>query len=157
MVLGRTVVTFALLVIAFIAPVKAATTEQQKGQVIAVIQSVADEWNKSQALPKSQFGTDLTIIDNTPPYVFQGRDAVQKWLKAYRDDQSPDASKAKTSLSFLEPKTVEIKGAGAYIAVPAEWIVTLDGHSDVSRGVVTATLNATAQGWRISTWVWTPQ
>jgi hypothetical protein len=96
----------------------------------------------------SHFEAALTIIDNTPPYLFQGPEAVQNWLKAYRDNQPPAANKAKTSLRFLEPRTVEIEGARAYIAVPAEWTVTLDGRSDVSHGVVTATLNRSSEGWR---------
>jgi hypothetical protein len=146
-----------LLAMPFTAATAAGTTEQEKGQVLAVLQSVADEWNKTQVAPTSQFQTDLTIVDNTPPYLFQGPEAVQNWLKAYRGDQPPAAAKAKISARFLEPKTVEIEGTRAYIAVPEEWTVTLDGRSDVTHGVVTATLNRSSQGWRIATWTWTPQ
>jgi hypothetical protein len=158
MAIDKTIVAFAvLLAMPFMTAATAATIEEQRGQVLAVIQSVADGWNKAQVAPTSQFGTDLTIVDNTPPYLFQGPEAVQNWLRAYRDNQPPAATKAETSLRFLEPKTVEIKGASAYIAVPAEWTVTLDGRSGVSHGVVTATLNWTSQGWRIAAWIWTPQ
>jgi hypothetical protein len=136
----------------------AETTEQEKGQVLAVLQAVAEEWSNTQAMPStSHFEAALTVVDNTPPYLFQGPEAVQSWLRAYRETQSPAATKAKTSLHFLEPRTIEIEGARAYIAVPAEWTVTLDGRSDVSHGVVTATLNRSSQGWRIAAWIWTPQ
>jgi hypothetical protein len=136
----------------------AEATEQEKGQVLAVLQSVAEEWSKTQVMPStSHFEAALTIVDNTPPYLFQGPEAVQRWLRAYRETQPPAATKAKTSLQFLEPRTVEIEGARAYVAVPAEWTVALDGRRDVSHGVVTATLNRSSEGWRIAAWIWTPQ
>ena len=158
MAIDKTILVSAmLLAMPFMAATTAAPTEQEKGQVLAVLQSVADEWSRTQVTSTSHFEAALTIVDNTPPYLFQGPEAVQNWLKAYRDNQPPAATKAKTSFRFLEPRTVEIEGARAYIAVPTEWTVTLDGRSDVSHGVVTATLNRSSQGWRIAAWIWTPQ
>jgi hypothetical protein len=158
MALNKTILALVVpLAMPFMAQATAGTTEQEKGQVLAVLQSVADEWSKTQVTSTSHFEAALTIVDNTPPYLFQGPEAVQNWLKSYRDNQPPTAAKAKTSLRFLEPRTVEIEGARAYIAVPAEWTVTLDGRSDVSSGVVTAALNRSSQGWRIAAWIWTPR
>ena len=158
MVLDKTIPAFAvLLAMPFTAATAAENTEQEKRQVLAVLQSVADEWNKTQVAPTSQFQADLTIVDNTPPFLFQGPEAAQNWLKAYRADQPPATARARISARFLEPRTVEIEGARAYIAVPEEWTVILDGRSEVTHGVVTATLNRSSQGWRIATWTWTPQ
>jgi hypothetical protein len=146
-----------LLAMPFMALTKAATNDQEKGQVLAALQSVADEWNKTQVISTYHFESALTIVDNTPPYLFQGPDAVKNWFKAYRDSQPQAATSAKMSLRFLEPQTVEIEGDHAYIAAPAEWTVALDGRSDISHGVVTATLNRASQGWRIAAWIWTPR
>jgi hypothetical protein len=170
MAIEKTILALAVLLVPlFMAAPTAGATEQEEGQVLAVLESVADEWNKTQVTSASHCEAALTIVDNTPPYLFQGAEAVQNWLRAYRDNElGAAATKANTSLRFLEPtvviiehraskdgQTVEIEGVRAYIAVPAEWTATLDGRSDVSHGVVTATLDRSSHGWLIAAWTWT--
>jgi hypothetical protein len=139
MAIHKTHLAFAvLLAMPFTAATAARATEetraaeQEKGQVLAVLQLLADEWNKTQVAPTSYFQADLTIVGNTPLYLFQGPEALQNWLKAYGDGQPPAVAKAKISARFLEPRTVEIEGAHAYIAIPGEWTVILDG--DIGHG-----------------------
>jgi hypothetical protein len=146
-----------LLMMPFMAARAVQATEQDREQVVAAVQTVADEWNKKHTLSAPHFESALTVVDDTPPYLFQAPDAAEKWLKAYRDNQPPAAAESQTSLRFLEPKSIEINGARAYIAIPAEWTVTKGGKNDVSHGIVTATLNRASQGWLIAVWVWTPQ
>jgi hypothetical protein len=69
-----------LLAMPFMAASKAATNDQEKRQVLAVLQSVADEWDRTQVISTSHFEAALTIVDNTPSYLFQGPEAVQNWV-----------------------------------------------------------------------------
>lgn len=121
------------------------------------MQAVADAWNQGNIPASSYFEPSLTVVDNTSPYLFQGPDAVTDWIRAYRNDQPKGREDAKTSLRLLQPKTVEIKGARAYIAVPADWTVRQNGQSKVSHGMITATLDRSDQDWRIGAWIWTPR
>jgi hypothetical protein len=136
-------------------PVQAA--EREKERVLSVMQAVANAWNQGNIPASSYFEPSLTVVDNTSPYLFQGPDAVADWIKAYRNDQPKGSEDAKTSLHLLRPKTVEIRGARAYIAVPGDWTVRQYGQSKISHGVITAILHRLDQDWRISAWIWTPR
>ncbi|MEJ0095816.1 MAG: hypothetical protein WDN46_21135 [Methylocella sp.] len=125
--------------------------------MLSVIHGVADAWDHGNIPGAAFFEPSLTIVDDTPPYLFQGRNAVANWIKAYRDAQPKGSEGAKASLHFLEPQTVEIKGARAYVAVPGEWTVEQNGQSNVSHGIITVILDRARQNWRIATWVWTPR
>jgi hypothetical protein len=133
------------------------TSEQDKAAVVSVMQAIANEWNNGQKLAKSRFEPSATVIDNTPPYLFQGPRAEEDWIEAYRAELPKGSEDAKTSLTFLQPQSVEVKGSHAYIAVPADWSVALKGQNEVSHGIVTATLNHDDGQWRIAAWVWTPR
>lgn len=130
------------------------SVSQEKDQVLTVMQAVVDAWNKPRT---SHFDPGLTIVDNTPPYLFQGKDAQEKWVKAYEASQASSVAPSQTSLRLLAPLTTEVTGGVAYIALPAEWAITRNGHSDVLQGVVTATMTKSPSGWRITAWIWTPR
>ncbi|WP_420138057.1 hypothetical protein [Sphingomonas sp.] len=134
-----------------------AAPDQDKAWVVAVMQAVADAWNKGVQPPAALFEPSLTIVDNTPPYLFQGRAAIEQWQAAYAASQPSAIAGAQTALRLGAPLSVETNAAHAYIALPADWTTTQNGHSEVARGVVTATLNHSPQGWRIAGWIWTPR
>jgi hypothetical protein len=136
---------------------QAQSTAVEEEHVLSVMRSVAGAWNEGRTPPSSYFESSLTVVDNTPPYVFQGPDAVEDWIKAYRESQPKGTEGAKTSLHLQQPKALAINSGHAYVAIPAEWTVRLNGQSDVSYGMITATLNRRDQDWRIGTWTWTPR
>ncbi len=65
------------------------------------------------------------VVDDTPPYLSQGPNALADWIAVYRNDQPMGTGNAKTTLRFLQPKSVEIKDTCAYVAVPGG----LDGRA----------------------------
>jgi hypothetical protein len=82
---------------------------------------------------------------------------MDDWVEAYRNGQPKETRDAKTTLHFSPPRSFKVKDAHAYIAVPADWSVEHDGHSDVAHGIVTAALANRDQHWRITAWTWTPR
>ena len=132
-------------------------TEQEKAAVFSVLQAIANTWNDGHVIARSYFESSPTIIDNTPPYRFQGPHAVEDWIEAYRNSRPKGSEDAKTSLHLLQPQSVEIKSTHAYIAVPADWRVEQNGQSEVSHGMITAILDEEDQHWRVAAWVWTPR
>lgn len=135
----------------------AQAAEPEEARVFSVLQAVADAWNQGNTLPSASFEAALTIVDDTPPYLFQGPDAVADWIEAYRKDQPRSSDDSKTSLHFLPPRAIEINGARAYVAVPSEWAVEQDRRTNVLHGTVTVVLDRVGEDWRIATWVWTPR
>jgi hypothetical protein len=132
-------------------------TSKIKEQVLSVMQGVANAWNHGNIPAATDFEPSLTVVDDTPPYLFQGPNAITDWIEAYRQEQPKDEKESKTSLHFLKPLTVEISGERAYVAVPGEWAVDQGGQTKVSHGIITVVLNRKSQNWRIATWVWTPR
>jgi hypothetical protein len=68
----------------FITGASVRAAEQEKEQVLSVIQGVANAWNHGNIPGSTSFESSLTVGDNTPPYLFQGPNAVANWIKAYR-------------------------------------------------------------------------
>src|ERR1700710_2054124 len=97
--------------------------ERATDEPLSVMQAVADEWNHGHFPSPAYFESSLTVVDDTPPFLFQGPDAVKRWIEAYRSNQPKSSEGSQTTLHFLQPKLVETNGDRAYIAVPAEWIV----------------------------------
>lgn len=146
-----------LMLTSYLATGAPAAGASEQDDVLSALQAVAGAWNQGHMPAASNFEPSLTVVDNTPPYLFQGPDAVADWIKAYRDRQPKGTEDSKTSLHFLNPETVEITGARAYVAIPADWQVELHGKTDVSHGIITAVLRRAGKHWRIATWVWTPR
>jgi hypothetical protein len=149
------------LVLAVIFGVDGARAEdasaQDKAAAFSVMRAIADTWNSGHGFATDTFESSLTIVDNTPPFLFQGPHAVDAWIEAYRDQLPKGSKDAKTSLHLSQPQTVEIEGTHAYIAVGAEWRVEQSGRSDVSRGIITAILHHSVEQWRVAAWTWTPR
>jgi hypothetical protein len=133
------------------------TAEPEQSRVLSVMQAIADAWNRGGMPASSYFEPSLTVVDDTPPYLFQGPNAVADWIAAYRSEQPKSSKNAKTTLRLLQPTNVEITGARAFVAVPADWTAEQDGKRDVEHGVITATLDRPDRDWRIAAWVWTPR
>jgi hypothetical protein len=131
--------------------------DQEKAGVLAVMQGVADAWNRGRILRTGYFDYSLTVIGDTPPYIFQGPHAVENWIEAYRNYRPKESEDAKPSLHLLQPQSVEIKGEYAYVAMPGDWTVEQNGQSNVSHGMITTVLDRTGPDWHVAAWVWTPR
>ena len=123
-----------------------------KADVLAQIRSTVDAFTRGEPLANSP----QMVIDNLPPYRFQGPTAVTDWGKAYTDSTS-GKNVTNASLKLSAPKTVEVSGTHAYVAVPGEWRFNENGKSVVNHGVITVVLDKVDRNWQISAWIWTPR
>jgi hypothetical protein len=130
----------------------------EASDVIARVQATVDAWNKGDAAAaKAYFRPTVTIVDNTPPYLFRGPHAVDDWATAYSHDGPVGHDLTKTSLHLSPWQTLEVNAQQAYVAIPAEWKIEVNGHTVVSHGVITVVLEKIALEWWIAAWIWTPR
>lgn len=108
---------------------------------------------------------DAVIIDDTPPYIWQGAGACTRFADAWQA--------ARISMGVilahwetLEGWTIEVDGPRAYVAIPVKLELQLksgrSGYSTSSSGrpvtndapIWTILLERTAQHWRVSGHAW---
>jgi hypothetical protein len=127
------------------------------GDAFARVQATVDAFNQGKGISVATrfFQSSVTIVDDTPPFLFRGPTAARDWEKAYAESEGQDPAKA--SLNLLPPTTVDVQGKQAYVAVPANWNVNSGGENSVSHGVITVVLDKDGTDWRIASWIWTPR
>jgi hypothetical protein len=91
--------------------------EQENERVLSVIRAVADAWKDGQPAA-TYFESSATAVDDIPPFFFKAPGAMKKVRKAMRDEQLKGGEGGKAWLTVLPPKTIDIKGAHAYVAGP---------------------------------------
>jgi hypothetical protein len=126
-------------------------------EVVSRIQQVVDAGNKNlNADLTPNFMPSVVIVDDLPPYVFEGptADAMSNWLKAYGTDSEKNGI-TDFSMKLLKARQVRVSGDRAYIAVPAIYMFKEHLKPSRTKGIVTATLKKVDNKWLIATWSWT--
>ena len=94
------------------------------------------------------------IIDELPPYLWQGPTACADWA----NDYDADAKKKGITDGFVKasrPTHVEITGDRAYVVVPTAYTFKRNGKKVSQTGSTMAvTLRKGADGWKITGWAW---
>jgi ketosteroid isomerase-like protein len=152
----RTVIYAALVCLALGAPAGAQTTN---AELTAPIQKFMESFNKGDtaaAAATHVSGGELVIIDEIPPYVWQGTKAFQTWSA----DLDGDAKKngiTDPHVTVSRPTRIERTGDQAYVVVPAVYTFTQHGAAMRETSQMTFVLkkSAGAGGWLISGWTWT--
>ena len=99
---------------------------------------------------------DLSILDEVPPYHWQGPKAFQAWAA----DLEADAKKrgvTDQNVTISASTRVETNGAAAYVIVPAVYTFKEGGVAKRATAQMTFTLKKGAAGWLIHAWTWTGQ
>jgi ketosteroid isomerase-like protein len=146
--------TLALLAcVCFGSPVQAQTTDPQ---VTAPITKFIDAFNKGDmagAAATHASEADLVIIDEVPPFLWRGAQALKTWAAALEaDSKKHGMSDEKVTLS---PATrVESNGTDAYVVVPAVFTFKQGGKAMRESAHMTFALKKGATGWLIHGWTW---
>jgi hypothetical protein len=96
----------------------------------------------------------LTIVDEVPPYLWHGPDAVTAWstdLDAYAKKQGITGQ----IVAISAPTRKETIGDVAYVIVPAVYSFTQGGAAMSQSAQMTFTLTKGPSGWLIQSWTWT--
>ncbi len=122
---------------------------------IAAVRQYIDAFNKgdSEALA-AIFAVPSSILDGTPPHVWQGPTASHDW---YRDvlieGEQHNASDYFVTLG--EPLHTTITGDSAYVVVPATMTFKVQGQQVTQTSAVfIVALRKLPEGWRIASWAW---
>ena len=126
-------------------------------QMMAPINTFMEAFNKGDmaaAAATHSATADLVIIDEVPPFRWQGAQAFQAWA----GDLDADAKKR----GITEPKVtlrpatrVETSGSDAYVIVPAVYSFKEKGAAMREAAQMTFVLRKEASGWLIHGWTWT--
>jgi ketosteroid isomerase-like protein len=96
----------------------------------------------------------VQIIDEVPPYLWQGADAFKSWA----NDLGSDASKNGITDAWValgDTVRQEIDGDNAYVIVDAVYTFKLKDAPMRENAQMTFALRKQEDGWRIAGWTWT--
>jgi ketosteroid isomerase-like protein len=102
----------------------------------------------------STCASPAVVIDELPPYLWQGPTACADWA----NDYDADAKRKGITDGFVKvskPTHVEITGDRAYLVVPTAYTFKRNGKKVSQTGSTMAvTLRKGADGWKITGWAW---
>jgi ketosteroid isomerase-like protein len=123
-----------------------------KIDVMRPVREFVDSFNRGDV--KAACANQLTIIDEFPPYLWQGATACADWSNDF------DAFREKNGI--VDPKItlglgqhVDVMGDRAYVVVQAHLTFKQNGKRVSERDpLLTVILQKTADTWRIAGWAW---
>jgi ketosteroid isomerase-like protein len=109
-----------------------------------------DAFNKGDASALTAVCADSgVVLDELPPYVWQGSGACASWYKAF---QAFTAQQGMTNPKATVGKVrhSDVDSSHAYLVAPATFSYTKDGKVAKESAIVTMTLQKGDSGWRIT-------
>lgn len=124
-------------------------------QVVAPIKKFIDAFNKGDmAGAAAAHASDVVIVDEVPPYLWRGAQALQTWAAALEADSKKNGmSEEKVTLGAAT--RVEVNGNDAYVVTPAVFTFKQKGAAMRESAQMTFVLKKEAAGWLIHSWTWT--
>jgi ketosteroid isomerase-like protein len=133
----------------------AAGAAAEDSRVMAPIQKFIDSFNKGDAAgAAATHGADVAIIDEVPPYIWQGPQALQSW-SADLDKDAKVRGITDQAVTISAPTREEIRGDRAYVVVPAVYTFKERGAAMRESAQFAVALRQGAGGWLIQGWAWT--
>ena len=126
-------------------------------QMMAPITRFMEAFNKGDmagAAATHTPGADLVIIDEVPPFRWQGAQAFQAWSAAL-DADSKKKGDTDQNVTISAPTRVESNGTDAYVVVPAVFTFKNKGIAMRENAQMTFVLKKGNSGWLIYGWTWT--
>jgi hypothetical protein len=96
-------------------------------------------------------GKGVVIVENFPPYLFEGRDAVQRWADGMRTHTSATHGLAHTFGPAIDFST---DGDRAYFSLPTQWTGRAGPQGFVEDGGWSFVLVKQGAEWRVLSYGW---
>ncbi len=134
----------------------AAAAKTTAADLAAPVHQFMDALGKGDmAVAAASYATGpVTIIDEVPPYIWTGADALKSW--------AGDLTKYNTAhgvtqdgVTLGDVKRVEVDGGKAYLVIAATYHFTQNGKAMTEPARMTYALTKAAGAWKISGWTWT--
>lgn len=127
----------------------------QKSEIMSMVTRFVDAFNKGDAAGITAACAEKTsIIDEFPPYEWQGAGACMKWM----NDWSADAEKRVISDALVtlgKARHIDVTGNRAYVVMPADYTFKMDGKPMKEAGAtMTLVLRKGDTGWKATAWTW---
>ncbi len=135
----------------------AASTGSPDPLLMAPIQKFIDSFNKGDAAAAAATHAptaDLAIIDEVPPYLWRGPQALQAWSADLASDSTKHGLTDQV-VTLSAPTREESNGEQAYVVVPAVYTFKERGVAMREAAQMTFALKKGSGGWLIHGWVWT--
>ena len=119
---------------------------------IAAVRQFIDSFNKGDVkAAEATHAADVTIIDEVPPYHWQGPGAFKSWLA---DLTKHDAANGVTNgnMKLGSPVREEVSGDRAYVVMATEYTFKQKGVTMREPSQTTFVLKKDGNGWRITGW-----
>jgi ketosteroid isomerase-like protein len=128
---------------------------QDQEAVTTTVQGFVDAFNKGNTKAAETVCAEQTqIIDEFPPYEWNGPGACAKWMAAYDEDAKKNAI-TDGVVTLASPRHLDITGDHAYVVVPADYAFNRNGKPvKETASVLTIVLTKSSGAWRISAWAW---
>jgi hypothetical protein len=100
------------------------------------------------------YASGAVIVDDLPPYLFQGNDAFGQWI-AGLEARVKKAGVTGPVFTLMKPGSTKVTGDRAYAVIPAQVGFKQKGHLvGAETGTFTFVMSRAASGLRISAWTW---
>lgn len=144
-----------LVIVLMVCFVAAQPVAAQKSEVVSMVTRFVEAFNKGDAAGIVTSCAEKTaIIDEFPPYEWQGEGACMKWL----NDWSVDAETRVITDAWVtlgDPRHVDVTGDRAYVVMPVDYTFKMDGKPMKETGSrLTLVLRHGEAGWKATSWTW---
>jgi hypothetical protein len=145
----------ASLILALFVLAAAPAVADDKTDVMVPINQFTEGFNKGDVKMAVAACADQTsIIDEFPPYEWNGVGACAKWAADYDADTKKNGI-TPGAVTLGKPRHIFVTGDRAYVVLPTTYEFTQKGKAVKQTGSTMAvTLQKVAAGWRITAWSW---
>ena len=126
-----------------------------KDDALATVKQFIDGFNKGdEKTALAACASPAFIIDEFPPFAWQGATACADWAKDFEANAKKDVI-TDPVVTLQKPRHVYVAGDRAYVVVPANYDYKQKGKKVSQKGsTLTAALQKGQAGWRITAWTW---
>lgn len=144
-------IVFALAIVL----VAASAAASDKTDVMATVNQFVDGFNQGDTKRAlAVCAAPASIIDEFPPYVWQGATACADWARDY-DASAKQEGMTDAVVTLAKPWHIDVAGDRAYVVAPARITYKQKGKRVTEpASIFTVTLQKGAAGWRITAWTW---
>ncbi|MDB5417742.1 MAG: hypothetical protein JWP50_1161 [Phenylobacterium sp.] len=122
--------------------------------LMAPIHQFIDAMNKGDMKAAgAPYASDVSIIDELPPYTWRGAHAFQDWVNDFGADAKKNGMTDPT-VQLGRPSRADVNGTHGYVVAPAVFKFKDHGKPMAEPAHMTFAL-INDGGWKISSWAWT--
>ena len=145
----------ALIAAFAVALVATSVAASEQTDVMALAHRFIDALDKGDIKTAcSTLATPSSIIDEFPPYGWQGATACTDWTTDF-DAFNKKNGITDAAATLGKPRHVDITGDRAYAVIPATFVFKQKGKKVVESGsTMTVALQKSGGGWLITGWAW---